>query len=80
MNVNQSVEERVVLRRAEVIDAQSINQYVQEQGYVALQKAIKSMSPQEVIEEIKNVIYSHRYEQEYLLQRKNVWYLPRSYK
>lgn len=53
MNAIQSVEERVVLRRAEVIDPQSINQYVQEQGYAALQKAIKSMSPQEVIEEIK---------------------------
>ncbi|RME77391.1 MAG: NADH-quinone oxidoreductase subunit NuoF [Chloroflexi bacterium] len=45
-------EQRVVLRRAGLIDPEDIEEYIAHDGYEALGKAVTQMSPQEVIEEI----------------------------
>ncbi len=44
---------RLVLRNAGIIDPESIDEYIEVGGYEALQKVIKEMSPDEVIEEMK---------------------------
>ncbi len=44
---------RLVLRNAGVIDPESIDEYIEAGGYVALTKVIKQMSPDDVIEELK---------------------------
>ncbi len=46
-------EQRIVLRRAGIIDPTSIEDYILNDGYTALGKVLTSMTPQEVIEEIK---------------------------
>lgn len=46
-------QKRIVLRNNERIDPHDICQYIAQDGYTALAKAITSMTPEEVIEEIK---------------------------
>ncbi len=46
-------EQRIVLRRAGIIDPTSIEDYILNDGYMALGKVLTSMSPAEVIEEVK---------------------------
>lgn len=46
-------EQRIVLRRAGIIDPTSIEDYILNDGYTALGKALTSMKPEEVIEEVK---------------------------
>jgi NADP-reducing hydrogenase subunit HndC len=46
-------EQRIVLERAGVIDPDSIEEYVIHDGYTALGKALTGMTPQQVINEIK---------------------------
>lgn len=45
---------RVALRNCGVIDPENIEEYIARDGYEALGKALKEMTPQEVIDEIKN--------------------------
>ena len=45
-------QKRVVLRNCGVINPESIQDYLQADGYKALEKALNTMSPQEVIDEI----------------------------
>lgn len=44
---------RIALRRCGLIDPESIDAYISDGGYGALKKALLSMSPEDVIEEIK---------------------------
>lgn len=44
----------IVLRNRGVMDAESIDQYIGRDGYAALAKALDRMSPQSVVETIKN--------------------------
>lgn len=44
---------RIALRRCGLIDPESIDAFVEDGGYNALKKVVTSMSPEEVIEEIK---------------------------
>ena len=44
---------RVVLRNCGVIDPENIDEYLAYDGYLAYQKAVTEMTPQEVIDEIK---------------------------
>ena len=46
-------EQRIVLQRAGLIDPESIEDYIVQDGYQALGKAVTEMSPAEVIEELK---------------------------
>ncbi len=46
-------EQRIVLRRAGIIDPNDIEDYILNEGYQALGKALSTMQPAEVIEEIK---------------------------
>lgn len=46
-------EQRVVLQRAGLIDPESIEDYIIQDGYVALAKALTEMTPKEVITEIE---------------------------
>ncbi len=46
-------EQRIVLRRAGIIDPTSIEDYILNDGYMALGKVLTSMTPAEVIEEVK---------------------------
>ncbi len=46
-------QKRIALRRCGLIDPESINAYIDDGGYTALKKVISSMTPEEVIEEIK---------------------------
>lgn len=46
-------EQRIVLRRAGIIDPTSIEDYILNDGYMALGKVLTSMTPEEVIEEVK---------------------------
>ena len=48
-----SRQKRVVLERVGVIDPESIDEYIESGGYEALKKALKEMSPADVIEEVK---------------------------
>ena len=47
-------ESRVVLQNCGIINPESIEEYKLKGGYTALSKAIKEMTPQEVINEVKN--------------------------
>ncbi len=47
-------ENRVVLQRAGIVDPESIEDYIMHDGFEALAKAITEMTPQQVIDEIKN--------------------------
>ncbi len=44
---------RIVMRNCGVIDPENIDQYLDRDGYRALAKAVSSMSPEDVIEELK---------------------------
>ena len=44
---------RIALRRCGLIDPESIDAYTEDGGYTALKKVLTSMTPEEVIEEIK---------------------------
>ncbi len=44
---------RIVLRNCGIIDPDSIDEYIARDGYVALEKAIFDMTPEDVIEELK---------------------------
>ncbi|MDR1573205.1 MAG: NADH-quinone oxidoreductase subunit F, partial [Clostridiales Family XIII bacterium] len=48
-----SSQKRIVLRNAGVINPESIDAYIAVGGYKSIEKALKEMSPEEVIEEIK---------------------------
>ncbi len=45
---------RVTLRNCGMIDPESIDEYIARDGYQALAKALSTMTPQEVYEEVKN--------------------------
>ncbi|MEI6874281.1 MAG: NADH-quinone oxidoreductase subunit NuoF [Spirochaetota bacterium] len=44
---------RIVLRNCGVIDPENIDEYIARDGYVALEKALLSMTPEEVVAELK---------------------------
>jgi len=44
---------RIVLQNCGIIDPQNIAEYTARDGYLGLQKALKEMSPEEVLEEVK---------------------------
>ena len=44
---------RIVLRNAGIIDPENIEEYIEKEGYKAAKKAVKSMSQDDIIEEIK---------------------------
>ncbi|MCF0121251.1 MAG: NADH-quinone oxidoreductase subunit NuoF [Oscillospiraceae bacterium] len=44
---------RIALRRCGIVDPESIDDYIARDGYKALEKVLKTMTPEEVIEEIK---------------------------
>lgn len=46
-------QEKVVLKNAGHIDPEDISEYMAHGGYLALEKALKTMTPQQVVEEIK---------------------------
>ena len=46
-------EVRVISRRFGVPDSASIDTYLQQEGYQALEKALKQMTPEQIIEEVK---------------------------
>ncbi|MGN1333828.1 MAG: NADH-quinone oxidoreductase subunit F, partial [Anaerovoracaceae bacterium] len=46
-------QQRVVLRNCGVINPENIEEYIAADGYKAIEKVLKSMKPEEVIEEIK---------------------------
>ena len=46
-------QEKVVLKNAGHIDPEDITEYMAHGGYLALEKALKTMTPQQVVEEIK---------------------------
>ncbi len=46
-------QEKVVLKNAGSIDPEDIAEYMAHGGYLALEKALKTMTPQQVVEEIK---------------------------
>jgi NADH-quinone oxidoreductase subunit F len=48
-----SKQHRIVLKNCGVIDPQKIEEYTAREGYKALEKVLKGMSPNEVIEEVK---------------------------
>jgi len=47
-------ENRIVLKNVGLIDPENINEYIINEGYEALGKVLKEMSPEETITEIKN--------------------------
>lgn len=48
-----SKQKRIALRRCGITDPESITAYKEDGGYKAFEKAVKTMTPEEVIEEIK---------------------------
>lgn len=46
-------QEKVVLKNAGHIDPEDISEYIAHGGYLALEKALKTMTPQQVVDEIK---------------------------
>jgi NADH-quinone oxidoreductase subunit F len=53
-NENYQNQERIVLRNCGIINPEKIEDYLENRGYKALEKAIKQMSPKDIIEEMKN--------------------------
>jgi len=49
----ESLQKRVVLKRCGVINPDSLEEYVQSDGFEALKKMLKEMTPEEVIDEVK---------------------------
>ena len=52
-NVFLKKQKRIALRRCGLIDPESINAYIEDGGYTALKKVLSSMTPEDVIDEIK---------------------------
>ena len=46
-------QQRVVLRNCGIINPENIDEYIEADGYKAIEKVLKSMKPEDVIEEIK---------------------------
>ncbi len=46
-------QKRIVLRNTGIIDPENIDQYIEREGYKAIEKALKTMTPEEVREEVK---------------------------
>ncbi|MCF7911091.1 MAG: NADH-quinone oxidoreductase subunit NuoF [Candidatus Cloacimonetes bacterium] len=53
-NDNKASQTRIVLRNAGRIDPESIDEYLENDGYKSLEKVLKEMTPEEVIKEIKD--------------------------
>ncbi len=53
-NDNKAAQTRIVLRNAGRIDPENIDEYLENDGYKSLEKVLKSMTPEEVIKEIKD--------------------------
>jgi NADH-quinone oxidoreductase subunit F len=53
-NDNKAAQTRIVLRNAGRIDPESIDEYLENDGYKALEKVLKDMTPEEVIKEVKD--------------------------
>ncbi|MDP8320902.1 MAG: NADH-quinone oxidoreductase subunit NuoF [Candidatus Stygibacter australis] len=53
-NDNKAAQTRIVLRNAGRIDPESIEEYLENDGYKALEKVLKTMSPEDVIKEVKD--------------------------
>ncbi len=51
-NKNLKKQERIVLRNCGIIDPESIEDYLQRDGYKALEKTLKTLSQEEIIKEI----------------------------
>jgi NADH-quinone oxidoreductase subunit F len=49
-----SKQQRIVLRNCGIIDPENIEEYVARDGYVALSKALGEMSPQDVVDTVRN--------------------------
>ncbi len=51
---NESLEKqtRIVLRNCGIIDPESLDDYISRQGYQALEKALKEMTPEQIVEEM----------------------------
>jgi len=52
-NENLATQTRIVLRNCGVIDPESIDSYLEKDGYKALEKALKQMTPEDIINEMK---------------------------
>lgn len=52
-NKNLATQTRIVLRNCGIINPESIEDYIENDGYKALEKALKNMTREEVIDEIK---------------------------
>ena len=46
-------QERIVLRNCGLIDPESINEYIERDGYLALEKALFQLSPEDIVDELK---------------------------
>ena len=46
-------QKRIVLRNCGVINPENINEYIARDGYLALEKALFEMSPEQIVEEVK---------------------------
>ncbi len=53
-NKTYKKQKRIVLRNCGIIDPVSIDDYLENDGYKALEKAVKEMSSEDIIDEIKN--------------------------
>jgi len=49
-----SKQQRIVLRNCGIIDPENIEEYIARDGYVALSKALGEMSPQDVVDTVRN--------------------------
>lgn len=47
-------QERIVLRNCGFIDPENINEYIARDGYLALEKALFEMTPEQIVQEIKD--------------------------
>jgi len=52
-NDNLATQTRIVLRNCGVIDPESIDAYLEKDGYKALEKSLKQMTPEDIINEMK---------------------------
>jgi len=49
---------RIVMSGCGRIDAESLEAYLEQDGFKAIEKAVKTMKPSEVIEEVKNPVFA----------------------
>ncbi|MCL2839107.1 MAG: NADH-quinone oxidoreductase subunit NuoF [Oscillospiraceae bacterium] len=50
---NIETQQRIALRNCGIIDPENIDDYVAREGYAAIEKCVKTMTPEQVIEEMK---------------------------